>query len=83
MPPRKRENKRKNSNPIQQKIQLDCDIKNIDFEVIKAHLLDIESFYTDTSLNFSREWDIKEKRDKFIEDVKKAKTVEEVAKLLL
>jgi hypothetical protein len=39
------------------------------FDSIKKHLLNIESFYSDTSFNFSREWEKKEKRDKFIEDV--------------
>jgi hypothetical protein len=44
-------------------------------ESIKRHLINIEQFYSDTSLNFSREWDKKEKRDKFVEDVLKATDV--------
>jgi aminopeptidase C len=52
-------------------------------ESIKRHLINIEQFYSDTSLNFSREWDKKEKRDKFVEDVLKATDVEELGRLLL
>jgi hypothetical protein len=55
----------------------------LNFENIKKHLLNIESFYSDTSLNFSREWEKKERRDKFIEDVQKATRVEEISSLLL
>ena len=46
-------------------------------------LLNIEQFYTDTSLQFSREWEKKEKRDEIIEGIKNAKSVDDLSKHLL
>lgn len=52
-------------------------------ERCKEIILNIETFYTETSLQLSREWDKKEKRDAIIEETKRAKNVEDLGKILL
>lgn len=43
----------------------------------------MEEIYSETSLQFSREWEKKSKRDQIREDIQKAKNVPELARHLL
>ena len=47
----------------------------IDLNSIKKKVLEIETFYTELSVNFSREWDRKDKRDAFIASISSAECV--------
>ena len=57
--------------------------KSITLESLKNAIQNIEEFYSDASLPFQREWESKDKRDEFREELLRVDTVEKVAKLLL
>ena len=57
--------------------------KIITIESLKLIVFEVESLYSDASLNFSREWDNKLVRDHHIKDVNNAEDVSTLGKLLL
>jgi len=46
--------------------------------MLKEEILSIEGLYTDSSINFQREWDHKHVRDRTKEAIEKSLTVEEL-----
>jgi hypothetical protein len=51
----------------------------VTLESLKKVVLDIESRFTDSSIQFQREWEFKHVRDMVIKNIQESTTVEELA----